>query len=88
MVLLDPPTAEGYPSPVTSYAVTARIQPVSPHLRDREWSIPAVPNTDTDEPGVIVDAADEGRHTLPSWDDLARAVSETMFFTLDPESWR
>lgn len=73
---------------MTSYAVTARIQPVSPHLRDRAWSIVTMPSADADQPAVIVDAADEAERARPSWDDLTRAVSETMFFMLDPESWR
>jgi type IV secretory pathway protease TraF len=73
---------------VTSYAVTARIQPVSPHLRDRAWSIVTMPSADVDQPAVIVDATDQGGRALPSWGDLTRAVSETMFFMLDPESWR
>jgi hypothetical protein len=73
---------------VTSYAVTARIQPVSPHLRDRAWSIAIVPNAEGDQPTVIVDATDHGGHALPSLDDLTRILSETMFFMLSPESWR
>ncbi len=73
---------------MTSYAVTARIQPVSPHLRDRAWSFATVPSADVDQPGVIVDAADQGWHALPSLDDFARILGETMFFMLDPESWR
>ena len=80
--------AEGYPVPVTSYAVTARIQPVSPHLRDRAWSIATVPNAEGDQPATIVDATDQGGHALPSLDDLTRILSETMFFMLSPESWR
>ena len=74
---------------MTSYAVTARIQPVSPHLRDRAWSIATAPTTPTsDQPAVIVDATDHAGRALPSWTDLTRILGETMFFMLSPESWR
>ena len=73
---------------MTSYAVTARIQPVSPHMRDRAWSIATTPSAEADQPAVIIDAADHGGHALPSWPDLTRILSETMFFMLSPESWR
>jgi hypothetical protein len=73
---------------VTSYAASARLQHVSPHLRDRVWSVPMVANIDADEPAEIVEATDQRLHTLPSLDDLTRIFGETMFFTLDPESWR
>ena len=71
--------------PVTSYAVTARIQPVSPHLRDRAWAFDAAPSADDDQPVVIMDATDQGLPILP---DFGRILSETMFFMLSPESWR
>ena len=73
---------------MTSSAVTARIHPGSPHLRDRAWSIAMVPNAEGDQPAVIVDAPDHGGHALPSLDDLTRILGETMFFMLSPESWR
>ena len=68
--------------------MTARIQPVSPHLRDRAWAIDAAPSADDDQPAVIVDATDQGGHALPSLPDVGRILSETMFFMLSPESWR
>ncbi len=73
---------------MTSYAASARLQHVSPHLRDRAWSVSALPHIDAEEPVLVVEAADERRQVLPSLDDLTRILGETMFFTLDPESWR
>lgn len=73
---------------MTSYAVTARIDAVSPHLRDRAWSIVTMPSAEVDQPAVIVETADQVGRALPGWDDLARVVIETMFYMLDPEGWR
>jgi len=73
---------------VSSYAVTARIQPVSPHLRDRAWAFDAAPSAGDDQPVVIVDATDQGDHARPILPDVGRILSETMFFVLSPESWR
>jgi hypothetical protein len=88
MVLLATERAPGYPWPVTSYAVTARIQAPSPRIRDHARRVEPMPATVTDDRIVLVETTPVPRRILARLDDLSRALGEKTFYLFDAEGWR
>ena len=88
MVLLARERRPGYPWPVTSYAVTARIQASSPRIRDHARPLEPTPAPVSDDPIVVIETAGAPRRIVARLEDLSRALGEKTFYLLHAEGWR
>jgi hypothetical protein len=73
---------------VTSYAVTARVQPASPRIRDHASTIWSMARVESDARIVDIDAPTATRGPVPRLDDVRLTLLESTFYLLDPEGWR
>lgn len=71
---------------MASYAVTARIDRVQPHLASHEAALPELVRYGSDDPGP--EAIDVVPATFERWERFRERWAQTTFYLLDPESWR
>lgn len=72
---------------MTSYAVTARVQPASPRIRDHASTARSVANVEPEVRTVVIEA----RSSPPlraHLDTVRVTLLESTFYLLDPEGWR
>lgn len=71
---------------MASYAVTARIDRVQPHLAAHERPRPMADRHAQDE--LVPEAIDLQRPTSDRWERIRERWAQTTFYLFDPESWR
>jgi hypothetical protein len=71
---------------MASYAVTAHIDRVQPHLASHDGPPPAPDRHVTDEP--LSEAIEVAPPPSERWDRFRERWAQTTFYLFDPESWR
>jgi hypothetical protein len=72
---------------VTSYAVTARVQPASPRIRDHSPTAWSMPRAEPEERTLAIDPPSSPPR--PARLDTVRVtLLESTFYLFDPEGWR
>jgi hypothetical protein len=73
---------------VTSYAVTARVQPASPRIREQASTAWSMPRVESDVRVAVNDTPSSTRRPAARLDSVRLTLAESTFYLFDPEGWR